>query len=467
MLRLKLILIVTIALVALAFGVTQLADGLADHDESRLRDEVARAERAFSAARRNAELELFSLSTELSRSDIAAWLGVIQDHEDALMGIERAVYQAVPGSVSDESKAAQRARWVNDNHGPLFERLANEVADRLERFGGVAIWRDKPRLEVVAEARKMLVLCNAVGYTNCVFRFAHYPLRERALAMREANGRRHGGPDVAIVVNEDGIGIADADVSKWSDVKDYADKVPAVIEALATGAAVRDIGHLPNREGWYAMAVTPILEGASRRGAVLVATPLDSELMRRDKDFVGFDVGYVLGGQLALTTLDADSAHALATELGQAGALTDNALVVGEGFVTGFSPLMGNVSMRDARLVVTARVDQYHGPIDNLVAWTWALAVLFGVLAVMALGWVLHSFFMPLRKIDAGLHEIIQGNRAVVFPTGTPEPTWSTMGQALNAAHAVLAQREDVMPGDPADGWAKRMMDDKELDAPN
>ena len=466
MLRLKLVLVVIVALVALAFVVTRLFEGVAEHDQSRLRDELARADRAFAAAKRNTELELFGLVTELSRSDVAAWLGVIQDHEDRLIALERDVYRAVPGSVSDEGRAAARAKWVTDNRGELIERLANEVADRLERFGGVAVWKARPRFEVVAEARKMLTLCNAVGVNNCVFRFAHYPLRERVLAIRDAPHMRGVGPDVAIVVDEDGIGIADADVSQWSDVKNFADKVPAVIEALATGAAVRDIGRLPNRSGWFALAVAPIVEGATRRGAILVATPLDVERLRRVRDLVGFDVGWLLDGELALTTLPAEAAHALSLELAAANDISRASLVEGAHFMTAVSPLVGNVSMHDARLVVTAPRDVYRDAIDDAIAWTWLFGTLIGVLAVSALGFVLHRFFLPLRKIDAGLHEIIQGNKNIEFATRTPEQTWSTMGQALNAAHAVLNQRDEVPP-EPADRWAARMLGDTDTNAPH
>lgn len=459
MLRLKLILIVTVALIGLSFFVTRLFDGVAESERGQLREEVTRAERAFSAIKRNMELELFGLATELARSDVAAWLGVVQDHEERLIALERELYQAVPGSVSDEAKASARARWIEQNHGPLMERLANEVADRLERFAGVAVWKVRSRLEVVAEAKKMLVLCNAVGFNNCVFRFAHYPLRERVLAIREAPRVRSVGPDVAIVVNEDGRGIADADVSQWSDVKDYADKVPAVVEALASGAAVRDIARLPNRDGWFVLAVSPIVEGATRRGAVLIATPLDLERLRKDRDFVGLDVGWLFGTELAMSTLPSEDAHTLSVELKEAGELSRASLVEGAHFIAAVAPLSGNVSMRDARLVVAAPRDLHREAIASAVAWTWVFAALFLLIAVAALGYVLHRFFLPLRKIDAGLHEIIQGNKSVEFPTDSHEPTWSTMGQALNAAHAVLTQREEV-PDEPADRWAARMLAD-------
>lgn len=472
MLRLKLILIVTVALIGLSFAVTRLLEGVAESGRGELREEVTRAERAFSAVRRNMELELFGLASELARSDVAAWLGVIQDHEETLIALEREVYDNVPGSVSDEARAAARARWVEQNKGPLMEKLANEVAERLERFGGVAVWKTRSKLEVVAEAKKMLMLCNAVGYNNCVFRFAHYPLRERVLAIREAPRLRGVGPDVAIVVNEDGRGIADADVSQWSDVKDYADKVPAVVEALASGAAVRDIARLPNRDGWFVLTVSPIIEGATRRGAVLIATPLDLERLRRDRDFVGLDIGWLFGSELAMTTLPPDEAHTLSVELKEAGELSRASLVEGAHFIAAVAPLTGNVSMREVRLVVAVPRDLHRGPIASAIVWTWVFAALFLFLAVVALGWVLHRFFLPLRKIDAGLHEIIQGNKLVEFPTDTHEPTWSTMGQALNAAHAALAQREDV-PEEPADRWAARLLADTEsnpkteLDAPN
>jgi hypothetical protein len=472
MLRLKLVLIVTVALIGFSFAATQVLEGIADSERGQLREEVTRAERSFSVIRRNMELELFGLATELARSDVAAWLGVIQDHEEALIALEREVYQAVPGSVSDEGKAAARARWVEQNKGPLLDKLANEVAERLERFGGIAVWKTRSKLEVVAEAKKMLTLCNAVGYNNCVFRFAHYPLRERVLAIREAPRLRGVGPDVAIVVNENGRGIADADVSQWSDVKDYADKVPAVVEALASGSAVRDIARLPNREGWFVLSVSPIIEGSTRRGAVLIATPIDLERLRKDRDFVGLDIGWLFGAELAMTTLPPEEAHTLSVELKDAGELSRASLVEGAHFIAAVAPLTGNVSMREARLVVAAPRDLHREPISSAIVWTWLFALLFLVLAVAALGWVLHRFFLPLRKIDAGLHEIIQGNKDVEFPTDTHEPTWSTMGQALNAAHAVLTQREDV-PDEPADRWAARMLADTEanpkpdLSAPN
>lgn len=461
MLRLKLILIVVVALIGLAFVGTRLIEGAADDGQSRLRDDVTRAERAFAASRRNVELELFGLATELSRSDVAAWLGVVQDHEDKLIALERELYQAVPGAVSDEAKALVRAKWVEEHHGPVLERLANEVVERLERFRGVAVWKVRPRHEVAAEARKMLVLCNAVGYNNCVFRFAHYPLRERVLEVRDAPRMSSVGPDVAIVVNEDGIGIADADVSQWSDVKDYADKVPAVVEALATGAAVRDIGRLPNREGWFSIAVAPIVEGASRRGAVLIAAPLDLERLRKDRDFVGLDVGWLIGGELAMTTLPTEDAHTLSLELKEVGDIKQASLVDGGSFVSSVSPVVGNVSMHDARLLVTVPRDLHRPTFESAIAWSWFFALLIAVLAVSAIGYVLHRFFLPLRKLDAGLHEIIQGNRNVEFPIDSHEPTWSNMGRALNAAHAVLTQREEVVD-EPADRWAARMMNESD-----
>ncbi len=468
MLRLKLVLVVTLALIALAFTATQVLEGLRSDGEARLREDVALANRAFNASHRNVQLELFSLAKELARSDVAAWLGALQDHEETLLALEKEVYAAIPGGVADEGKAAVRADWLTRNKQPLFDAIANEVADRLERFGGVTIWKERSRLEVVAEAKKMLVLCNAVGFNNCVFRFGHYPLRERVLAIREAPRTATVGPDVAILINDSGIGIADADVSKWSDIKEYADKVPAVIEALATGSAVRDIGRLPNREGWFILAVAPIVEGAVRRGAVLVATPLDPDRLRRDKEFVGFDVGWVMGGNLALTTLEKEESAGLASELESVrDAVTQHAIVDGERFVTALMSVPGNVSMPDIRLAVIAPRDHHTSVIDAAVAWVWGMALLFGILGIVAIAFILHRFFLPLRKIDAGLHEIIQSNRSVEFPTDSHEPTWATMGQALNAAHAVLAHREGLGVDEQADRWTATMLAENESNPPN
>ncbi len=111
--------------------------------------------------------------------------------------------------------------------------------------------------------------------------------------------------------------------------------------------------------------------------------------------------------------------------------------------------------------------DLHRAAFSGAIAWTWLFALFIALLAVAAIGYVLHRFFLPLRKLDAGLHEIIQGNRDVEFPTDSHEPTWSNMGQALNAAHAVLTQREEAVD-EPAESWAERMMaDPAPTEAPN
>jgi hypothetical protein len=352
---------------------------------------------------------------------IQRWnLGALQSHQDALFELQSELDRAVPGE-RPEDHVAQREALVAKTP-ELIETITADTVLRLERFLGDAAWRGRTRAELTTQIRRDLLHCAALGARACLTHFAHLALHDRVEALRAklAQGSATYAPDIALVVDATGSGLADADSPAWPDAKAFASFVPALSEALASGAIVRDVARLPGRESWYLVAAAPILEGRETRGAVLVATRLGADRARTDADYIGLDVAWVVAGEVVASTMGAVDAAALGVVLAESGDASRHQILLSDRFRLAVVPLTGYVSASDVRV---ALLDQPQRETTALtLAWGWVATVL---AVLLALAWVFLRLRAPTPRepdLDA---ELLAAMRR-------PQETWSSAPPASN-----------------------------------
>ena len=375
---------------------------------------LARADRAFGVGQRLLQREQFSAAEGLARGDLAAYLGAIQSHQDALFELQSELDRAVPGE-RPEDHLAQREALVAKKP-ELIEAITADAVLRLERFLGDAAWRGRTRAELTTQIRRDLLHCAALGASACLAHFAHRALHDRVEALRAklAQGSATYAPDIALVVDASGNGLADADNPAWPDAKAFASYVPALSEALASGAIVRDVARLPGRESWYLVAAAPILEGRETRGAVLVATRLGADRARTDADYIGLDVAWIVAGDVVASTMGAVDEAALGVALAESGDASRHQFLLSDRFRLAIVPLTGYVSASDVRV---ALLDQPQRETTALtLAWGWAATVLS---VLLALAWV----FLRLRASTPREPDL---DADLLAAMRRPQETWSS-----------------------------------------
>ena len=409
--------VVLVVLVALGSALTFTWRVLtaAETSERSAQGLLARADRAFGVGQRLLQREQFSAAEGLARGDLAAYLGAIQSRQDALFELQSELDRAFPGERPEDHLAQREALVAKKSE--LVEAITADTVLRLERFLGDAAWRGRTRAELTTQIRRDVLHCAAVTARACVAHFSHFALHDRVEALRAklAQGSATYAPDIALVVDASGNGLADADSPAWPDAKAFASYVPALSEALASGAIVRDVARLPGRESWYLIAAAPILEGRETRGAVLVATRLGADRARTDADYIGLDVAWIIAGDVVASTMGAVDEAALGVELAQSSEASRHQILLSDRFRVAVVPLTGYVSASDVRV---ALLDQPQRETTALtLVWGWILTAL---IVLIALAWVFLRPRAPTpREADVVDADLLAAMRR-------PQETWSS-----------------------------------------
>jgi len=116
-----------------------------------------------------------------------------------------------------------------------------ELANHLESLKGKEAWKHQTKQEFMKIVRADLASCTATYRTKCKFEFTYRPLKRITDRLRQENA--YGVvPDVVILSDARGTGLADADDATWSN-KSVADigVVRAAMRSNTTGARRRPV----------------------------------------------------------------------------------------------------------------------------------------------------------------------------------------------------------------------------------
>ncbi|MFO0746341.1 MAG: hypothetical protein U1F43_11795 [Myxococcota bacterium] len=358
--------VVVIGVGALAWGATRLLASLRDGDLAELQKDVDRAARHAASRHRAEVLELVQLAQRASRSELLAVLGAVEDALPQLYAVEAQLYKEVPGAADAPELVAQRKARVAAM-GDVVDPFAHAYAARVGqvRSGAPAVADASP---LVTEGRALLTGCLAIGVNNCLYRAAFDPLRALVAGAREL------GPDLVVVVDEDGVGRADQAVPTWSDRPGVAAAIPVLAEALASRTVVHDFARVPGHDGYFVLAAAPLMDGTKLRGAVLVGRRVGGPGLARDAALVGHPLTWVISGAIGTvaSTLDGDDLGALD----------------GESFITGREAIAGNVTTVPTIVAAERRGDALQRW-DEAELQLWLFAA--GVAALLATALILFA----------------------------------------------------------------------------
>ncbi len=442
MFRTKLTLVLLVVVLAGAFGASTLIGTSADAVEARLVAEVEQTHLTYDRIKRLRDLQMKDVAAALAGSEIAVYLGMLSDHRKEMLAIEAEVYQSIPGPPNDEVLMEERKAWVKEQKKAFLAAFSKELTDRLEKARGPNAWQSKPRAEVMAEVEESLAVCNSFGVNNCVYRFTFFPLEGLVKEMRRDS--RYGiHPDKVIIVDHRGTGVADADVSTWSDQTRFGDDHP-IAKEVKSGSILRDIVKLGGKAYYFATAA-PVFERGKFRGSVVVGVAIDSELTSEEGGLLGRTVGYLEGKEFFRSDLSDQAASAIRHNLHRvqlAPGQTQIKTLTADGIVAQFVPLTGNLTNNGIRAVFVVDKAAAVGGLRGLTTWVWLGAAVLLLLGLLAMARFTHVFMRPFLKIDAGVHEVIDGNREYLFPAGFREPMWASLGNNLNIMVATLTGRD-------------------------
>lgn len=453
MFRLKLTLVLAFALTVGAFTASQLIGSGVAEVESRLREDVSKTYLAYGRVKKLRDLQMKDAAAAIASSEIGAYLGVLADYRKRMLEVEAEVYQAIPGPPNDEALQEERTAYVKERRGEFLTAFAEDLANRLERARAVPNpWAEKTRADTITELEESLAVCNSFGVNNCVYRFSYVPLAALIKDMR-AEARFGIQPDLVIMVDHRGVGVADADRASWSDQIRFGADFP-VTQEVKKGVILRDIIKLHDSD-YYFVTAAPVFEQKTYRGSVLVGVAIDAELMREQGEVLGRQVGFLDGKEIVRSEFDdrfaSEVRHNLPAEVDPpryTNAETDRLLAQ-------FIPLTGNATNNRMRVVLAVDKAAVTASLHDSRTWVWVVAAalfLLGILVTMRFNFV---FTRPFVQLDAGIHEVINGNKDYVFGSKYNESMWSTLANNLNLMVASLTGRETAALDDH---WAENLL---------
>jgi len=455
MFRLKITLVLAFALAAGAFGASQLIGSGVGEVEERLREDVGHTYLAYERVKKLRDLQLKDAASSLASSEIGAYLGVLADYRKRMLEIESEVYQAIPGPPNDEALQDARTAFVKERRGEFLAAFAEDLANRLERARGARAWQDKSREETISEIKESVAVCNSFGVNNCVYRLSYVPLEA---VVREARTEERFGfrPDLVVLVDHRGVGVADADRSSWSDQIRFGADYPVTTE-VKKGVILRDIIKLRESD-YYFVTAAPIFEQKQFRGAVLVGIAIDADLMREEGEILGRSVGYLDGKEIVRSEFDDKFASEVRHNLPPQLEPPRYAFTETDRLLAQFVPVTGNATNNRMRVVLAVDKAAVTASLHEGRTWVWIIAVGLFALGLLVMIRFQFVFSAPFVQIDAGMHEVINGNKDYVFADKYHEAMWVTLANNLNLLVGSLTGRE--APSED-EHWAEEMLDEQ------
>lgn len=389
--------------------------------------------------RRLRDLQLRDLAAGLAESELEAYLGVLEDNRQPMLKLEAEVYNTHPGDVTDPKLLEARKAFVQTK-SEFLDQFATSLADRIEAAKGKAYWETRPRADFESDTKEILTVCSAYSVAQCFFRMSYYPLKDRVDQIRRDNpyGIR---PDLVVITDERGTGLANADRPKWSDDSRFAETYP-LIRKVREGVITRDVIQLEGNDSYFFVAAAPIFEGDTFRGAILTGVEIDDGLLRGESQILGLKVSYLDGKKLIRSTLSEQQRAELTHNLPPRSEEPSLFKVSTDRFSAQFVPLTGNYSNHDVKAVMVGDRQVVMEPIDTIQTFVPLYGLMMFLIGMALFMWIIRTYTKPLVEIDSGIHEIMNGNHDFEFPSDFQDPLWSSMAKSLNRMVGILLGRD-------------------------
>ena len=425
--------------------------------DSRLRSGIEVSHKAYQTSARLREVELRDLAAALTGSEVGAYLSVLEDHRADMIEIEGEVYRQFPGSADDEALRADREDHVRSKT-EFLDTFSTELADRIEALkGSAAAWEHKPRTQFVQDTKEALSVCNAHAVSTCFFRLTWFPLKDVVDEIRRDNpyGVR---PDLVVVTDNRGTGLADADQPRWSNDTRFAERYP-LMQGVRQGVILRDVLRLEGSDRYFFVAAAPVFDGGLYRGAVLVGVEIDDGLLNEESQALGWKVSYLDGTKLLRSNLSLDRQNELLINLPPRSAEPKLHTFTSDRLVAQFVPLTGNFANKDIIVALSADREEALESVNFMKQMIILYGILLFLIGTILIFGVIRMYLKPLVQIDTGIHEIINGNYDYEFPDEFSEQLWVSMAKSLNRMVGILLGRDlEEDEEELNDGWASSLM---------
>jgi hypothetical protein len=425
----------------------------------RHQSEMRQARDQFRRELRLREMELRDAATALAQGPIRAYVETLDRFREDLEQVEADVYDAVPLAsfpLGDPQGTRLREAFVQREKAEFLDAFLGALADTVEVTGGAAAWESGGRAEFIAGQRATLVTCAAYAAENCRFRFTFFPLRAHLARVRHVwDGR--AAVDLAVLADRSGVGLADAANPVWSADRELARRHP-VVTAAARGEVLRDVIVFgDSAPSYYLTIAAPVLYGRRVVGSTLVGTRLDEHFVRQVASALGTDVTLLHGTQVVGSTISVEATRALVGH-GFDPSRREPMDLTTDRFLAVSLPFVGNFS--DDRLHAVLSVD-----LDRALAgyrWIQTILITIGVVLLLVglavIQVLVQSYSRQFERIDAGIHEVIGGNRDYTFSFDLPDTLASNMAQSLNLMVAVLEGKP--LPDELGEAWDESLLID-------
>jgi len=218
------------------------------------------------AAEIDTVLSLEDLSSGLQLSTVPAFLKTLKAQKGALEDLEKRVYAKFPNP-DDPTERRYRAEMVADD-ASFLDGFLNDLIRNIDQAPGSSYWSYRPKEEFRLLVQQTLVSCGSFAANSCIFKLAYTPLMEHVGELHDAS-QGVPLPWLFVIVDADGVGLADAHDPAWSDRKYFAKNTPILAAALKE----KKIGRAPFKHAPTGLTVDafafPLIHDGDVVGAAL------------------------------------------------------------------------------------------------------------------------------------------------------------------------------------------------------
>ena len=266
---------------------------------------------------REQRLEDFAL--RLAQSELTARLETLLTFREDFRVVDRLICSEEEGvkcdmtnTVFSEQRSAVAMKHFGDT---TFTKFAADLLGRVKEYH--PDWKPEDETSFTEATIKQLAECFGRGSTQCDWLITYNALQEVLPRMKRETtvGAAAEGPDVVLVFDSKGVGLASASASQWSNNSKYKDRVKR-LRTFVTGRKHKgvvpvsfDLMKLEEQdETQYLVAMVPIVgKNDEFQGAILVGEGINKRIAAADKRVFDADVTYILEDKLLASTLEQEA----------------------------------------------------------------------------------------------------------------------------------------------------------------